>query len=227
MNVFFLPLLLVSLIDPGVLAPGPGEWRAQIRRLEERLGEADAIGAAEARIHNELAQGPIQARALCSTEANRSLLTRSTAFGAAYRDAVQSARADGTRVRRMLGEPTLQPLLGKEQREHAQTLLGRVEGHAIRYREMAAWQQRYLAQAARSCPMELVPTEGVGGLATAKVAVLATGGGRICPFGIPADGRVVVLPSPDACHSDGEVCGCTPRPQAPAAVLGPVAADAP
>lgn len=221
MLTLLLALPLFAVVDPGILAPGPVEWTAQVRRLEQKLGDADALGAAEARIHNHLAQGPIPGRSLCATGENRSLVTRSALFGAAYRDAVQAARADGTRLRRMLGEPTLQPLLWKEERQRAEALLERVEAHVVRYREMAAWQRRHLAQAVKSCPTELVAAEGMGGVATAKVAVVGVGGGTICPFGMPADGTVVVLPRPEACHSPGADCGCTPVPQAPGAVIGP------
>lgn len=221
MSVFLLAFLLLANVDPGLLAPGPREWSAQVQKLRERLAEADAIGSAEARLHNRLAQGPIQGKALCATEENRSLVARSRIFGAAYRDAVQSARADADRLRRMMAEPTLQPLLWKDQRQAAEGLLDRVEAHSVRYREMASWQQRHLATAAKSCPVVPVPAEGLGGSATGRVAVIALGGGRICPWGLPADGRVLVLPGAGACYEPGESCGCKPVPQAPGAVLGP------
>lgn len=223
MNFPLLALFLAGAIDPSLLAPGPQELAAQVKRLREHLAEADAVGGAEARIHNLLAAGPAQAgsSALCSTPENRSLLTRSRVFGKAYRDAVQTTRADAARLRRMLEEPTLQPILRPEQREQADELLGQVDAHVRRYREQAAWQARYLEPAARSCAAELSAAPGIStGADAGPVAVVGVGGGRICPAGAAADGRVVVLQAPKACWSSGS-CTCTPASVLPGAVIGP------
>lgn len=210
----------LAAIDPSLLAPGPVEWAAQVLELRKRLDEADAVGIAEARIQNRLAIGPMTREALCATEESRSLLARSLVFGAGYRDAVQAARAHGERLRRMLAEPTLQPLLWQEQRQNAEILLQRVEAHVVRYREMSSWQVRHLAAAARSCPTPLSSAKGLDGEAAKRVAVVGVGGGSICPQGAAADGRVIVLAEPLACHAT-HGCDCKPLPVAPGAVIGP------
>jgi len=218
-----LPLLALLLLafDPALLAPGPGELRAQTARLEAQLAEADAVGVAEARIHNRLAEGPLrQGRAaLCEGEENRSLLARSRLFGAAYRDRVQSARASADRLRRMLAEPTLEPVLVPEERARAEALLARVEEHARRYGEMAAWQARHLEPALSRCRPALAPAPGLAGPRGAGTAVAGVGGGLVCPGNHPADGSVVVLPEPLACWDEAS-CRCAPMPVTPGAVLG-------
>jgi hypothetical protein len=220
-----LPLLLVFLAaaaDPSLLAPGPRELREQMITLRGRLEEADAVGRAEARIHNALAQGqlPRGAAALCEDPAGRSLLARSRVFGSAYRDLVQIVRADAGRLRRLIAEPTLEPILRREQREHADALLARVDEHVRRYRELAAWQARYLEPAIRRCKPELVTAPGLPGERQQRTAVAGVGGGKICPGGQPADGSVVVLEDPRACHGATD-CNCAPMPVTPGAVLGP------
>ncbi|WP_373048302.1 hypothetical protein [Vulgatibacter sp.] len=222
MKLPLLALLLASSLDPALLAPGPQELRAQVATLRRHLGEADAIGRAEARIHNQLAQGPVAegSAALCASEESRSLLARSTAFGSAYRDRVQTVRADAVRLRRLVAEPTLQPILRREQREQADALLARVDDHVRRYREMAAWQARFLQPAIQRCKPALAAAPGIPGERGEGTAVIGIGGGKVCPGGVPADGTVVVLPEPRACYGERD-CSCAPMPVTAGAVLGP------
>lgn len=221
-----LPLLLAAALavtaDPSLLAPGPQELRAQVATLRRHLDDADAVGHAESRIHNALAQGalPQGPTALCADDASRSLLARSRVFGRAYRDLVQTTRSDAGRLRRLLAEPTLEPILRREQRATADALLARVDEHVRRYRELAAWQARYLEPALQRCRPELAAGQGLPGERSPRTAVTGVGGGRICPANQPADGRVVVLDAPRACYGVDD-CTCTPTPVDPGAVLGP------
>ncbi len=217
-----LALLFATSVSPSLLAPGPQELRAQVATLRRHLEEADAVGRAESRIHNTLAQTalPQGSAALCATPESRSLLARSRVFGRAYRDLVQTVRSDAGRLRRLLEEPTLQPILRREQQEQADALLARVSKHERRYREMSAYQARYLEPALQRCKPELVAAPGVPGERFDRTAVSGVGGGRICPGNVPADGRVVVLDEPRACYGVAE-CKCAPMPVTPGAVLGP------
>ena len=222
MKLPLLAALLATSLAPSLLAPGPQELRAQMSTLRRHLEEADAVGRAEARIHNALAQGPLPqgAAALCADDGSRSLLARSRVFGGAYRDLVQTARADAGRLRRLIAEPTLEPILRREQKQQADALLARVDEHVRRYREMAAWQLRYLEPALQRCKPELAAAPGLPGERFARTAVSGVGGGRICPGGAPADGTVVVLDEPRACYGVAD-CSCAPVAVEPGAVLGP------
>ena len=109
-------LALLFAVSPALLAPGPQELAEATSVLRRHLVEADAIARAEARIHNGLAGSLALGQPLCGDDVSRSLLARSQAFGQAYRDAVQTARADAGRLRRLLAEPTLEPILRPERR---------------------------------------------------------------------------------------------------------------
>jgi hypothetical protein len=153
MKVLALAFLLTALVDPSLLAPGPQELRARITTMRAHLDEADTAGRAAARIHNQLAEEP----ASCANETTRSLLAQSRIAGRAYRDAVQAARADGARLRRLLAEPTIEPILDREQRERAEGLLARVGDHERRFGELAAWQARFAEPMIARCKPPLAP----------------------------------------------------------------------
>jgi hypothetical protein len=215
------------------LAPGQPDWVEHRRALEAKLSEVEALQTAVARIHNTLAAflAAPQGRP-CDSEQGRSLVARSRLFGAAYRDAAQSARAEAGRARALLTAPTVAPLLQEGDRSDTEALLQRSQRSVRSYLEAIAWQNRFVEPLLARCQAKLGPAEGlpgagpVAGTDAAPVAVVGVGGGRICPGNFPADGRVVILRSAKACYG-GSTCACEARPVLPGAVLGPPAATAP
>src|SRR5205085_10636290 len=116
-----------------------------LSRLERLVDEAEAIGAAMFRVHNEFGQK----RALateppgCKTDWLLDLGARTRELGRAFRDAVQSARVQGRRVENLTVEPTVQPLLDPQTSHKVSTLLSRVDDLVRRYPETASWQEHY------------------------------------------------------------------------------------
>jgi hypothetical protein len=67
-------------------------------------------------------------------------------------------------------------------------------------------------------PAPGIPSPGVPAAGERPgIAVVGLGGGSICPLGLPAHGRVVVIDGP-ACVSRAG-CACEPVPVHPGAVL--------
>jgi hypothetical protein len=254
-------------IEPSILAPGLVQANEAIDRLEHLLDEADAIGTALFRIHNEFganrsamaaaaaaAKNPppskekdkdkakepparLKAEPDCTTPWLIDLGARSRQFGRSYRDAVQSVRVQGRRVENVTVEPTVQPLLDPETTHRVLTLLTRVDDLVRGYPEAASWQEKYVEPLVKGCELALVPAPGIPdaapralkdpGIATGSarqaklVAVLAFGGGYLCPGAVPAAG--VMLVSGAICYSASETCACEPMSVSPATVLGPEA----
>jgi hypothetical protein len=108
-----------------------------------------------------------------------------------------------------------------------QALSARASAAAESWLERAAWQKAFVEPAFSRCAATLRAADGVTSEAARApgeellvVAVAGIGGGVICPSGIAADGRVVVLESPVACYGTKE-CDCALSAVLPGAVLGP------
>jgi hypothetical protein len=254
-------------IEPSILAPGLLQATEALDRLERLIDEADAIGTALFRIHNEFggqraamaaaaaaAKNPPPSTAKdkdkdkepaakpkaepdCTTPWLLDLGARSREFGRSYRDAVQSARVQGRRVENLTVEPTVQPLLDPETNHRVLKLLTRVDDLVRGYPEAASWQERYVEPLLKGCEPTLAPAPGLAaaappalkdpGMASGAsrqpklIAVLAFGGGYLCPGAVPAAG--VMLVSGAICYSPSETCVCEPMSVSPATVLGPEA----
>lgn len=227
------PAMWIPLTAPlvaALVAPGPAELRAGTTAMEDRLATADALAEATGRLHGTW--GEMLARGAkpdpCADPSVGSLVARSRVFGQAYRDAVQDARAELDRLGRIEAAPTVEPLLDEADRTAFAGYRVRVEHNVSVWLEMAAWQRRFIEPAATKCAPVLAKTDGVAyfgaivaGTEQRAVAVAAIGGSFVCPVGLPADGRVVVLPTGEGCLSADASCGCTPAPQLPAAVMAP------
>jgi hypothetical protein len=213
--------------DAGWIAPGPAELRASLETLEARLAEAEAVGRAAERLQNAwgtaLAAG---VRAPCAADpAAHAVAARVVAFGAAWRDAAQRARAEDGRLAGWVSSETVAPLLDPETGARVASARARVQAQSDAWMEFLGWQARYFTPTATGCTSALSAAPGVAlALPVAPderslpVAIIGVGGGTVCPVGAPADGRVVLLPNAVACMGDGD-CSCAPAPVSPGAVL--------
>lgn len=213
--------------DATLLAPTPADLAEGSRLLERRLAEAEALGEAVARLQNAWVSGGAVSRKGCTATDDLSLAARQLAFGAAWRDAAQAARAQLDRVLHMAASPTVAPLIDALDNERVGSLQAKVAQSTALYAEASAWQARVVGPAVVRCALALVPAAGLSqdelraaGEARPAVAVSAVGGGRLCPLDVPADGRVVVLLDGRACYG-ASTCGCAPAPVLPGEVLGP------
>ncbi len=226
-------------IDSSILAPGLVQANQALARLEGLTDEAEAIGTALFRVHNEFGQKRELASAPpdCKTAWLLDLGARSHELGRAFRDAVQSARVQGRRVEDLTVEPTVQPLLDPETNHKLLSLLARVDDLVRSYPETASWQEHYVEPLLHGCETMLVPAAGFPDAVPAAaasdagptpgskkrksplVAVIAFGGGWLCPGAVPAAG--VMLVSGEICYSASESCDCEPSAVSPATVLGP------
>ena len=213
--------------DAGWIAPGPAELRASLAALEARLDEAEAVGRAAERLQNAwgiaLATG---VRAPCAADpAAHAVAARVVAFGAAWRDAAQRARAEDDRLAGWVSSETVSPLLDAETGARVAAARARVAAQSDAWLEFVGWQDRYFTPSAAGCADGLSAAPGVAlALPVAPderqlpVAIIGVGGGTVCPVGAPADGRVVLLPNAVACMGDAS-CACAPAPVSPGAVL--------
>lgn len=226
-------------IDPSILAPGLVQAGEAVTRLERLTDEAAAIGTALFRVQNELGQRRALATGQvdCKTPWLADLGARSRELGRAFRDAVQSARVEGRRVEDLTVEPTVQPLLDPETNHKVTTLLARVDDLVRGYPEAASWQERYVEPLMHGCEPQLAAAPGIPDPAppaadrdapppipgkprkSPLIAVIAIGGGFLCPGAVPAAG--VMLVSGEICYSESETCDCEPSAVSPATVLGP------
>lgn len=244
-------------IDPSVLAPGLVQAGEAVDRLERLIDEAEAIGVALFRVHNEVGEQRAAMAAAaaapppkvgkgetppprpkaepdCTTPWLLDLGARSRELGRAFRDAVQSVRVQGRRVESVTVEATVQPLLDPETNHRISSLLARVDDLVRRYPEAASWQERYVEPLLDDCQTVLAPAPGIADVVPAAlkdsavtspasksrlIAVLAFGGGFLCPGAVPAAG--VMLVSGEICYSASESCDCEPAAVSPATVLGP------
>lgn len=222
-------------IDSSLLAPGLVQANDAFSRLERLTDEAEAIAAALFRVHNEFGEQRSAATTPpdCTTPWLLDLGARSREFGRASRDSVQSARMQAKRVESLSVEPTVQPLLDPETNHKVFTLLARVDDLVRRYPEAASWQKNYVEPLLVGCDAALVAAAGIPDAAPAAapddlslpvnktklVAVIAFGGGWLCPGAEPAAG--VMLVAGAVCYSANESCDCDPAMVPPATVLGP------
>ncbi|HYB98764.1 MAG TPA: hypothetical protein VEC57_06470 [Candidatus Limnocylindrales bacterium] len=225
-------------IDPSILAPGLVQASEAIARLEKLTDEAEAIATAIFRVQNEFGERRLSlagASPSCEMPWVNDLGERARELGRAFRDAVQSARVQAQRVEALTVQPTVRPLLDAETNHKVLDLLARVDDLSRSYPESASWHERYIEPSIRGCPLALVPTYGIppaaasaatdedAGAAARKpaplVAILAFGGGFLCPGAVPAAG--VMLVRGKVCYSESESCSCEPVEVDPATVLGP------
>jgi hypothetical protein len=224
-------------IDSSLLAPGLVQANEAIARLQRLVDEAAAIGTALFRVHNDFGEkrSLTEGQPECKTLWLIDLGARSRELGRAYRDAVQSARVQARRIENLTVEPTVQPLLDAETNHRVASLLARVDDLERRYPEAAAWQERYVEPVIGKCMPVLIPAPGFPDVVPPTkdyndepsathpkqklVAIIAFGGGFICPGAEPAAGVMLVVG--DVCYSESESCDCKPAPVSPATVLGP------
>lgn len=225
-------------IDSSILAPGLVQANEALSRLDRLTNEAEAIGTALFRVHNEFGEKRAAAKDPpdCKTAWLLDLGARSREFGRAFRDAVQSARVQGRRVENLTVEQTVQPLLDPETNHKVLTLLARVDDLVRRFPEAATWQESYVEPLLKGCEPALVPAPGMpdvvpatpprgvevtdpGARKTPLIAIIAFGGGWLCPGAVEAAG--VMLVSGEICYSASESCDCEPAVVSPATVLGP------
>jgi hypothetical protein len=227
--LFALVLVFLAPLAPAALAPGPHELDAAVAGMDARVARMEAIETALGRVQGawaeKLAAG--EKPDPCSDPAAASLVARSRALGRAYRDAVQSSRAQLTRLEYLWSAPTVSPLLDDDDLSRGEDLRRIVTEHTLVWLEAAAWQERFVDPTARRCDPDLAVAAGIayaGAPAITQgpvpVAILALGGATVCPGAEPADGRVVVVPSGKACLGSSD-CTCEPVDVLPAEVLGP------
>ena len=215
-----------------------------IFRVQNEFGEQRAaMAAAAARPPAPAAKGQPAAPKPpagpdCKTPWLLDLGARSREFGRAFRDAVQSTRVQGRRVENLTVEQTVQPLLDPETNHRVLKLLAHVDNLVRSYPEAASWQERYVEPLLKGCDPALVPSAGIPDAAPAAakdfddaaptsggkprlIAIIAFGGGWLCPGAVPAAG--VMLVSGEICYSASESCDCEPVAVSPATVLGPEA----
>jgi hypothetical protein len=226
---FLVVALLTFGGGGGLVAPGPAELRDANTAMDARLLETRALASAVSRIQGRWAERALRGAPplRCDDAEARSLTARSRALGAAWRDAVQSARVQLDRLETLWTAPTVAPLLAEADLHHADELRADVILATRRLAEAQAWQNRVVDPAMKGCAVAIEPAEGLPPTSPvaadevgAPVAIFALGGGLVCPVGAPADGRVVVVPDGQACLGTADCFSCTPVDMLPAAVLG-------
>jgi hypothetical protein len=227
-----------------LLAPTLRETQSSIEKLEAFVADADATALALFRVHNRFGEHrrSFEGTPNCKQAWLVDLASRARFLGADLRDRVQSARAQRVRLDRMMLAATVEPLVDAETRFRTRKIIERVELLERRYLESVNWHSGYVERVARKCPTELQTSSGFAGAglppAEGEVseddtvpadtvfgkkvrrptAVIAEGGGVICPGEIPAKG-VVVLSKPSACWAPLR-CDCNAVPVLPGAVIG-------
>jgi hypothetical protein len=206
------------------LAPGPDDLAAAERELQVRLVDAEAVSRAVARLQS--AWITAEGSPGCDDPVRAPLAVRLRHFGSAWHDAVQRVRVQADRVGRLVGAPTLVPIVDAERRAAIDLLMGRADVQEQGWLELASWTSRVRLP---TCDLQLAPAPGFPRPTIAArdegplpVALTAVGGGRICPeaLGVEANGVVVVVDGP-VCWTTSDRCDCTAAPVEAGAVLGP------
>ncbi len=226
--LLLLPLLLgPAHADPGPLeqlAPTQEELDEALLQGEAALARSQALQEAVLLLQGALGERRGEARRLpvCEEPQVTSLVARSRVFGAAWRDAAQRLRVEADRVGRMAARGTAVAGAGRVARL-AEDAATQAESAAL----AGAWHGTFVETAFKECGPALVATPGLERAARAEgepegdVALIARGGGFLCPGLSPADGRVVVA-SPRGCVSRS-ACSCAEAPLLPGAVIEAVA----
>jgi len=187
-------LLLLLIASVAFAGPLPGD---------DALFRAEALGEAVGLLHNAFAErlGTRRTLPVCDDPELGSLVARTRSFGEAWHAAVEDAR-------QVAADPT-------------QT--ARLQAQVRAVTEAGAWHRHHVESSFRGCVPKLESAPGVGSPAFAAagerrgIAVIGVGGGSICPLGLPARGRPVVIEGP-ACVSRAG-CDCEPVEVEPGAVL--------
>jgi hypothetical protein len=219
-------LLLTSLaasaedgrLDPIALAaPGPVELDQALGELEARLARADHARTALVRMHNQLGEAFARAPVECG-DAAVGYAARTPALGRGYRERVQSARAQVSRVDAIVVAPTVATLASGPWATRVDAARERVRSHEATYAEALAWQERWVLPLLEECDPPLTAGDGIGPPTPGGVAVLVRGRGFACPSGRQVDG-FAVLDDTVACVDATMRCGCAPARVLPGAVL--------
>ncbi|MEO0605467.1 MAG: hypothetical protein AAF211_28810, partial [Myxococcota bacterium] len=149
------------------------------------------------------------------------LLVRARAFAAAWRDAAQRARVQGTRTRAMADATTLVPIVSDERKATIDDLATRADQQARAWYEFDRLEERSKTQ----CEGALRPAEGLPaptpvprGQEGRPVAIWVLQG-SLCPGAISAKG-VAVVTGP-VCVDVDPTCSCDPVAVLPGAALAP------
>lgn len=216
------------------LAPTLDELDGEAAIADERLGRAEALITALARIHNRLGEGMAAGSSPCADPGLADLWARSRALGPGVRDAAQAARAASDRVARLRTSATVAPLLDADRARALDSLASRASAAGRAANELGAWQARALPAPSTCTLPALRPALGLrshtAARETERIGVLVSAPGVLCGTGL----SLAVTAGPAAPHSSTlcwapAACDCTPRQHRPGAVLGPgpVPADEP
>ncbi|MDP2313390.1 MAG: hypothetical protein Q8P41_10825 [Pseudomonadota bacterium] len=219
--------------DAPDLAPGVPELLAAESRLEALLGTSVATERATGRLQAAWTSRPAPKRA-CDDPERIALGWRIERFGSAWREAIQAARAQADRVRRIRAAATVAPLVDARWMERIDGRLAAADRGATALLEASAWEAAFVRPTLAACPVPpLANAPGIPMLETPVrdepepyIAVLAVGDGWVCPGAVRAEESVVLVPG-HACWSASPTCGCTAEKVEPGAVLGPPVAEAP
>jgi len=223
-----IPLALFFAATPADLAPGAQELAAAQTRYEEVYAEAEATGTATLQLQARWVVGK-PPKSPCDDHDRLALGWRMERFGAAWREASQALRAQGTRLRELVVAPTVAPLLLGDSASKLEARLARGDAAVARFLQASAWEVAYVRPTLAACPLAGegldvgVTTQPVraAGEGDRLVAVLASGSGVVCPGAIAADDAVIFVKQGEACWAPDAGCSCTPEPVFPGAVLGP------
>lgn len=215
---WLLLAVLARADDAGLLAPGIGELEVHLVRAETLEAEAAAAASALARVQVAWVQeGCARGREGCPAERRADLAGRARIFGVAWRDLLQSTRAERDRVSRLAAEPTVYPLMQPEHVRRVDALGVRVDAGVRSWLTAVAWHRRFMDVAGEPA---LGPGFPAMGPPPARAAVIVAEGGRLCPDPGVERGPIVIVAPATACWSAGP-CDCEPAPVWPGAVLGP------
>lgn len=215
-----LPLLLTAaLAGPADLAPSPRDVIEAVAVQHRLTSRATALSTATYRLQNAVGR-QLSAGADCSDPTTAALAARAAAFGAAWRDVLQSAREWQRVLETRAAAPTAAPLLSASVRADIAALGATIARDADRFAEAAAWQRVYVSS---RCAVPLAPAPGlpVDGDDLEPTAILVLPGATLCPQDILGAGTPLVVDPPVGCVvPTGAACDCRPEPIAPGAVLG-------
>ena len=225
MSLLLALLIAVALAEPSaeeaaLLAPRLDDLTARLAAAEGHLAAAAAYGRALGRVHNTMAAA---GHLRCSDELAPTLAWRAEVLGQAWRDALQSARADLARLERMRAAPTIAPLLDDALREQVNAVSADLSAEVVAWQSAAGWQSRHVLPWYTRCPWTApAPRPGLPSAmpeAEGLVAIITVGEGTVCPGATPAGGAAA-LPSAAVCVVPaGAPCDCAPRAVLPAAVV--------